>query len=1182
MLFYFRSFHLDVLTLTDTRTTRRNQSFFSRACGWEMTNYPLGLSHHFVDSKTSLKGRACVGGQLWLYNNRLNGVKFTPIVTYGVCVELQAIFGLRPIRIHSIYWPCKPSQISDGNSLWNLIRWHYNVENPMDHIKFLMCTRLSHLNSTPTVVGGDFNSDIWKNDTLHLRQFISDNNLLLYKDNCDKLPSYQKNGHASRIDYILYKGNLSLHYCQPIDLHESLDDHLPLLAILRLKGANAQRHKKAKVMARSSPNRKDPKTIECIAAFAETFNFNLDSPTANILDDFCAGTAEAAGVKYSKKSKRKDGWSPVSQALFINLRILILISRHTDGRKRLDSMQWTKTNYQGGLKLLLCLWKSMIASLSEDFNERTQLRNTGKFGYDYWVHASWKKITLDTKTAYLHIRGELQGRKRKDRRILRGGRTQKIEECREAKQIGFAIRALNEDKPPSFFMDELRLGDKLVTKAEDIAAAVLINFISWFKATLNPAAGNLSNPNAHWSWAEDTLNDFISKNSQTNIPSHLLGSLHKHLQKKNIDPLVLMKFQHDVMLPPTLLEFSTCIEHAPDHTAAGLSGLNFDCIKLWPIEARIKVLQLLNELWLNKQTPPSWKWRWLVPIPKCDKPQLSDLRPLVLIEALRKIWTGIFVHRILTYLHNNNILCLNQHGFLWGKSTESASIILLNALETAHEWRSSLYISSWDLKRAFDSVPTAMLVWSLIRIGIPPGLAEYLACMDLDGYVSIRSPHTMAIHEKEGTEGLLHHKQVFTPSKGTGQGDKTSPILWDAFCDILLSALAEHKDGPFFFQDHNGRNHTTPDVGYADDVISLQGTVSALQGKADIISAFAIIMNMIIHVDKLRLLGIKWGNHHRPEEDHIIIHTFSWLPTAVPIQQAGDLKHLGILWGMDLLNLTQFHKAADLLTSWCKYASYSSLSHMSKKLALETSTYQKIIFYAKFATWDATQLLALDRIVANFIRKIHKSASSIAMDLLFLPKSYGGLGYKKLSHEIYKAQFAMLWRLLASEGTSKLAALSCLHRGFKAAGQLSPFCLGNNMEPALGDRYWIHGIYDYLALMNMKITRNGPKPDPDNCWLGAHLAPDDRATYSRLGINSHDECYMEDDPDNTPALLNLPPPCCLAPNTPSTFVLAKCGNKMKTQPGRFSVLMRIIYKLSTGNLPHWIPPSSSLMKTISA
>ena len=859
-------------------------------------------------------------------------------------------------------------------------------------------------------------------------------------------------------------------------------------------------------------------------------------PPSTILDDFCKGTARAAEANYSKKKFRKDGWTPESQALLSASRILIIIIRHTDGCYRKNCSQWDKTNFQHGLKLLLTRWKSLIASLTKDPAERLKLRNISEYGYNYWVHASWRKLRLDAKPALKSIKNLLHGRKRKDRRLIQNERTAKIEKFREAARIGFAIRSLNKDKPPSFHMDELRLGDRLVTDPLEIAKAVLSNFMDWFKAKINPSAGNLSIPGTHWSKAEAPLDDFLASNTQTNIPTKLLTLLHTNLQRKPMDLTTLDTFQTEVMLPPTLVEFNNCIEHAPDHTAAGLSGLNYDCIKLWPMEVRARVLDLLNILWEKKTIPDSWKWRWLVPIPKCDNPQLSDLRPLVLIEAIRKIWTGIFVHRILTFLHKHSVLCANQHGFLWGKSTESASIILLNALETACEWRSRIFISSWDLKRAFDSVPTAMLVWSLIRIGIPTPLAEYLAQMDLDGYVVIRSPLTMAIHDKLGTEGLLDSNLHFTPNQGTGQGDKTSPLLWDAFCDILLCALADIKEGPFYFQDHLGSNHVTPDVGYADDVISIQGNTAALQAKADVISAFAIIMNMAVSITKLRLFGIQWGNHHRPSADHIIIHSLGWTPTSVPILQAGDLKHLGIIWGMDLLYLTQLQNAASLLSSWCKYAASSKLSLASKKLALEMATYQKIIYYARFASWDTAQLDSLDRIVGGFIRKIHKSVHSVPADLLFLPKQQGGLGYKRLSHEIYKAQFALFWRLMSSSGSSKLATLSCISRGYKAAGQLSPHCYGCPMEDPLSDRWWAHGIKDYLKLLDINLIRNGQTNTDAESWIGTNLSTEHRAVYSRLGIFSPNECYMEGDEHNIPLSFNLPPlppsptaPICLRP-----------------------------------------------------
>ena len=1161
MLFYFRTLHLDVLTLIDTRFSSKSYDFISGACKWDMANYPLGLMTHTVHTKISILGRNCVGGQLWIYNNRFSAIRFQEIAVYGICTEFQALFGQRQIRIQSVYWPCKPSQISDGESLWNITRLAYNTNEPIQHIKTLMGTRIGQItrSNIPLIIGGDFNTDIWKKDTLNLMQFMDEWDLHISNTDKDKSPSYTRNGHASRIDHVIYKGNATILDCRPLDLLENIDDHLPLYTNIGLSGANAQRKKKAKHMIRSIPDRKNPKTMDSVNKFVEMFDFEQDLPPEAILDSLCDGTAAAASASYSTKSKRKDGWSPHSQALFINIRILILIQRHTDGINRDDCAQWSNSNYQKGLKLLLKRWKSMIATVAKDPAERKLLRDAGNYGYNFWVHATWKKIK-DAKNAYIAVRKDLQGRKRRDRRLIRGERTTRIEKFREARQIGHAIKSLNPNKTPTFHMTELRLGDQLVTDPNDIAQAVLKNFILWFKATINPLAGTLSNPNAHWSLAETSLDEFVASNNHTNIPSDLLTTLHKHLQRKNMDSTALSTFQAEVLLPPTLTEFCNGIDHSPDHSAAGPTGLNYDCIKLWPMETRANALKILNTLWVNKIVPKSWKWRWLVPIPKKDDPQLSDLRPLVLIEAIRKIWTGIFIHRILTFLHNNNTLCQNQHGFMWGKSTESASIILLNALETACEWRSRLYISSWDLKRAFDSVPSSMLIWSLIRIGVPAALAEYLVQMDLDGYVVVRSPLTMEIHEKEGTEGLRRRNLFLTPNKGTGQGDKTSPLLWDAFCDILLCALAEVEEGPFFFQDHCGKNHVTPDVAYADDVISMQGNTLALQRKADIISAFTIIMNMAISIEKLRLFGIIWGNHHRLADEHITIHQLNWTPVNIPIQHTGDLKHLGIIWGMDLLNHTQLSSAAELLTTWCKFASYSRLSIASKKIALEASIYQKVIYFARFASWDVKQLKSLDSIVAAFIKKTHKTAVNLPLDLVFLPKNLGGLGYKKLSHEIQKAQFALLWRLLASHGCSKYATLSCIARGFKAAGQLSPHCLNSDMTASLGERWWIHGVQDYLNLLDLKLHRNGPTPCQADEWPGTVLQDTQKAELSRLGIATYGELYMAGDTIDLPSILGIPniTPCPWQPITLRTGQVWRLNNHiweiLATNPDHLQII----------------------------
>ena len=299
---------------------------------------------------------------------------------------------------------------------------------------------------------------------------------------------------------------------------------------------------------------------------------------------------------------------------------------------------------------------------------------------------------------------------------------------------------------------------------------------------------------------------------------------------------------------------------------------------------------------------------------------------------------------------------------------------------------------------------------------------------------------------------------------------------------------------------------------------------------------------MELSVKKLRLFGIEWGNHHRPYIDHIIIHVAKWTPINIAIQQVGDLKHLGIIWGMDLLNQSQFTNAQQLLVKWCKHARLSRLSPMSKKIALEAAIYQKIIFYARLATWSQDQLTLLDRTVASFIRKTHKTAFNMPLDLLYLPKNLGGLGYKKLSHEIRKAQFALLWRLLSSTGHSKLSALSCISRGFRAAGQSTSPMTKQKMESSLLDRWWIHGITDYLSLMDLHLYSNGPALTEADQWIGQGLSLEQRSTLARLGLLTKGEALMDNDHAN-PLIQQIPLTACqTGPITLRPGQVWKCGD----------------------------------------
>ena len=125
-----------------------------------------------------------------------------------------------------------------------------------------------------------------------------------------------------------------------------------------------------------------------------------------------------------------------------------------------------------------------------------------------------------------------------------------------------------------------------------------------------------------------------------------------------------------------------------------MSGLTYEMVKHWPRDVVYMVYDIIVHMWADKEVPPSWKWKWLVPLPKKDNPTAAEIRPIMLIEVLRKIWTGLIMKTIHSTLLKHKVLHPSQHGFQPGHGTETANVQVINMFEEAKANRRNLYGSS--------------------------------------------------------------------------------------------------------------------------------------------------------------------------------------------------------------------------------------------------------------------------------------------------------------------------------------------------------------------------------------------------------------------------------------------------------------------------------------------------------
>jgi len=101
-------------------------------------------------------------------------------------------------------------------------------------------------------------------------------------------------------------------------------------------------------------------------------------------------------------------------------------------------------------------------------------------------------------------------------------------------------------------------------------------------------------------------------------------------------------------------------------------------------------------------------------------------------------------------------------------------------MEQAEQMDTTIGISSFDIRRAFDSVSKGLIHLGWVRLGVPEDVVRWLQAMDEEALTIVRTPFALEIHNTAGLEGLwkaIREGRLagFMAERGTAQGDVTSP-----------------------------------------------------------------------------------------------------------------------------------------------------------------------------------------------------------------------------------------------------------------------------------------------------------------------------------------------------------------------------------------------------------------------
>jgi len=627
-------------------------------------------------------------------------------------------------------------------------------------------------------------------------------------------------------------------------------------------------------------------------------------------------------------------------------------------------------------------------------------------------------------------------------------------------------------------------GDILID-ARDIHSAHTQFWTQWFKGD-ESWSGLLASP-----WQPHAIltdfNLFLSCIHPHKIPTDTAHVIWRGLNSTSISQIDQDCIKHrvhaDLTLslqdPPTLLDLITAIKKLPSASAGGMSGLTYNQLKIWPESILSAAHQALSLIWKERRQTDFFKFKWLVPLSKLKEdgtPTLLQLRPIMLIETLRKLWVQLLIKRIRRTLEIQGALSNSQFGFRAKRSTTQPLLQFSSALEQVAEIGGVMAGSTWDVVRAFDSIAKPLLFLALIRIGIPDSWAEFLINLDQDSRIVTRSPWAENHVRKHGVQSLLNKSgsvpDFFHAERGVGQGDVGSPTIWNIFMDILLSSLQQVEFSPIYMQSMDGSCYRMRDTAYADDLITCSSNEYGLQTKADIVSAFSIVMKVSIAIHKLRSFTTLPFMEQQPS---LIVHTNGWVPCSTPLRNEVDIEYLGVVFHIspnlvDPIYDKSFVKTYNKVRSFLHTIGRKRVHPNAKICAATISIFCKLAYVGQFVAWSSSQHDTIIKLFSKFYRRALLHLPSFPTRLLYANLSDMGLNLTHPSDSIQTRKWSILQRLGQGDRMSRDIANVLIGRAARLCrapwGSSVPITISYNATA----EYWLASLLLKLETAGISFT----------------------------------------------------------------------------------------------------------------
>ncbi|GES75995.1 RNA-directed DNA polymerase from mobile element jockey-like [Rhizophagus clarus] len=162
---------------------------------------------------------------------------------------------------------------------------------------------------------------------------------------------------------------------------------------------------------------------------------------------------------------------------------------------------------------------------------------------------------------------------------------------------------------------------------------------------------------------------------------------------------------HPLLQPLSMDDLKLVIHDAAKYKAPGPSKITYEDIKYLSQLGHSYLLHIYNYCFNNNCIPSAWKLAYIFPIlkPQDWNSQLSNTRPITLLETPRKLYVSILSKRLNYILANNtNVTTYNNRAGILGQSCLEPLLEIQHSIEIANKLNIPFWLALQDLSKAYD------------------------------------------------------------------------------------------------------------------------------------------------------------------------------------------------------------------------------------------------------------------------------------------------------------------------------------------------------------------------------------------------------------------------------------------------------------------------------------------------